>query len=353
MGGHFGLFVLASFLYASVLAKTSCKDEAGNDVDWWIIMKLPKISAADNFSWNMTTPQQDGTAYMYITPSTTTLRLSNHFLGDSGGAFYHTLNPVYKTSNLGVAMYNDEKPDSTTTSTYGHTKGVIAFDESQGFWLIHSVPRVPPQLKDGFAFRSDATIYGQSMICVTLSLPTLDQIGLQLQLTRPWFYESVMPAAIAPKVPNLAAALQGTAQTKEGASKALRLSSVNGASFIHFAKNAAWNNYIDENFIEPYLSTDMYWETWMRPAMASFCAPTYRWNSINVRTMAACGYSWKETNDHSKWAIAAHSDWVCIGDINRMESQRTRAGGMMCFSNANIHKLFAGMITSTDSCTSA
>jgi len=47
-------------------------------------------------------------------------------------------------------------------------KGVIAFDESQGFWLIHSVPRVPPQLKDGFAFRSDATIYGQSMICVTL-----------------------------------------------------------------------------------------------------------------------------------------------------------------------------------------
>jgi hypothetical protein len=48
------------------------------------------------------------------------------------------------------------------------------------------------------------------------------------------------------------------------------------------------------------------------------------------------GVTFKETQDHSKWAIADASSgspprpFVCIGGINRMTSQFTRGGSTFC-----------------------
>lgn len=33
--------------------------------------------------------------------------------------------------------------DDLQGSTYGHLKGVLAFDGNGGFWLIHSAPMYP------------------------------------------------------------------------------------------------------------------------------------------------------------------------------------------------------------------
>lgn len=35
--------------------------------------------------------------------------------------------------------------------------------------------------------------------------------------------------------------------------------------------------------------------------------------------------------------------WVCIGDMNKMTSQRKRGGSFLCFNNEMIHKSFRGM----------
>jgi hypothetical protein len=43
--------------------------------------------------------------------------------------------------------------------------------------------------------------------------------------------------------------------------------------------------------------------------------------------------AWPETHDHAKWGISTHSNWVCVGDINRMISQRKRGGGTIAFQN--------------------
>ena len=41
-------------------------------------------------------------------------------------------------------MYNDELAE--TYSQYAHSKGVVVFDKSDGFWLVHSgiLSRLPP-----------------------------------------------------------------------------------------------------------------------------------------------------------------------------------------------------------------
>ena len=44
-------------------------------------------------------------------------------------------------------------------------------------------------------------------------------------------------------------------------------------------------------------------------------------------------------HDHAKWAISLDKKkpFICVGDINRMETQRHRAGGTACFRNRSVH----------------
>ncbi|KAJ4461990.1 putative deoxyribonuclease II family protein [Paratrimastix pyriformis] len=330
--------------------RLTCLDEDGHTVDWWAIIKLPRISSANTTGSNSV---KDGTSYVYMTSTTSMLKLSPHSLADkSGGAFVNTVQQVYSNPSVGVGFYNDEHPDNTTSSTYGHTKGVVGFDGDGGFWLIHSIPRFPPALADGYSFRIDEVIYGQSMLCLSLDTDQLEVAAYQMQYHRPWFYESRMPPSLVSRMPNMTATF-GNAFVKDAGSSVTKLKTINGATFVHFGKNTNWNKYLDEDLIEPYLNTDMFWETWMRPWFGSFCTPQYRFNSLNVKDLSVAGQTWHETNDHSKWGIAVHADWVCIGDINRMDSQRTRGGGAACIQHSGLHRLFASMIMGTETCTPA
>ena len=43
---------------------------------------------------------------------------------------------------------------------------------------------------------------------------------------------------------------------------------------------------------------------------------------------------WGETDDHSKWALAGDS-YICVGDMNRMQSQWKR-GAFYCLTDKNL-----------------
>lgn len=72
-------------------------------------------------------------------------------------------------------MYNDEKPDGPTSSSKGHTKGVLLFDTSSGYWLVHSVPKFPPP--NAYDYPDSGRTYGQSFLCVSFSYKQLKAIG--------------------------------------------------------------------------------------------------------------------------------------------------------------------------------
>ena len=60
--------------------------------------------------------------------------------------------------------------------------------------------------------------------------------------------------------------------------------------------------------------------------------------SIQI-TDPECTFS--ETLDHSKWAISVNKDWVFIGDLNRMHSQKNRGGGgILIRNNKQLWKAF-------------
>ena len=60
----------------------------------------------------------------------------------------------------------------------------------------------------------------------------------------------------------------------------------------------------------------------------------------------------KRTHDHSKWAISLDKKTpvVCIGDINRMESQRKRGGGTVCFKSADVWTSFNKSVKAIEAC---
>ncbi|KAM9384478.1 deoxyribonuclease-2-beta isoform 3-T3 [Pholidichthys leucotaenia] len=156
--------IIVLFLgYTVCNAEFSCRNEEGEPVDWFIIYKLPRHRNVEVGS---------GVEYMYLDSSVKTWQMSKFFINSSQGALGNTVNQLYKgkayESNSSVyAFYNDGPPDLDYIHGYGHTKGVLLFDRSQGFWLLHSVPHFPSFPERGYLYPSSGKVNGQTALCVT------------------------------------------------------------------------------------------------------------------------------------------------------------------------------------------
>uniref|UniRef100_A0A8C2C4I0 deoxyribonuclease II n=1 Tax=Cyprinus carpio TaxID=7962 RepID=A0A8C2C4I0_CYPCA len=156
-------------------AVISCLNEDGQPVDWFIIYKLPIYKMEVKGS---------GVDYMYLDPSVMDFQMSKHTVNSSKGALGRTLTQLYSryTSNGSVYMlYNDAPPELKYPSKYGHTKGVLMFDHSQGFWLTHSVPHFPPFPERNYSYPFTGKYYGQTLLCITYNYTQFPQICEHMQ----------------------------------------------------------------------------------------------------------------------------------------------------------------------------
>jgi hypothetical protein len=77
-----------------------------------------------------------------------------------------------------------------------------------------------------------------------------------------------------------------------------------------------------------------------RPLMPTYCRPQYVWDVMNVKNLSfGSGLVFDETKDHSKWGVTTDKRILCVGDINRMISQRNRGGGTVLIFNFQYHTL--------------
>lgn len=59
---------------------------------------------------------------------------------------------------------------------------------------------------------------------------------------------------------------------------------------------------------------------------------------------------WNLKQDHSKWTICDKKKVVCIGDLNRMTSQRNRGGNFFCWENDDMWTGFYKLISQIGVC---
>lgn len=320
----------------------SALDENGRPVDWWFMYKVPKLHAGNG--------GDAATGYEYVYYDATIdkeggpVAASQHTIDSGKGALNETLNAVFgcKDPSLGWILYNDETPDAakiTDDGNLGHTKGVIAFDvESKtAWWLLHSWPKfAEPKTK-----RDPTPMYGQTYLCLTLGLEAVSDIALQMSgHQEPQTYQCRTPAKLARTDP-LYVLTQGVKLSPTPATSVLDLKTRGRMPFRIIAKNRAWNDDFWNNLVGPTLKADIDVETWIRGDKIPLVADSdgvHKTFDIKFINLGALGIHmiWPESHDHAKWAIATDSDWICVGDINRMVSQRKRGGGTIAFQNQTL-----------------
>ena len=77
------------------------------------------------------------------------------------------------------------------------------------------------------------------------------------------------------------------------------------------------------------------------PRQGPYCPPDKDYEVVDAKTLyvneKGVNVTWTEGQDHAKWGVALDgSGLLCVGDINRMRSQRDRGGGAVCFQNRKL-----------------
>uniref|UniRef100_A0A914WPQ7 Deoxyribonuclease II n=1 Tax=Plectus sambesii TaxID=2011161 RepID=A0A914WPQ7_9BILA len=349
---------LTALFAATYTAALSCKDQAGKDVDWFVVYKLPQQSTSD------VQLIKEGTAFLYMDAKTKKdgWKLTTVGMDKKDQAVAYTLQQVY--DNLESAdhfhmMYNDEHGSShgegKSDGYRAHSKGTAVFNQKDGVWLIHSIPAFPPPEAYGFAEKSKK--YGQSMMCITFNTTkSLEELSQQWYRHHLSVYASKLPLEFIPKYPLLGEIVASNPPSAGVSfSRIANLQSKGGLKLTHFAKNRKFDQDLYSKFVAPELKSNLYVETWLRGLgdLKSGCPiPNLGQTVYNIREVNPAQIRFGSGNDHSKWAVAetAAVGYVCIGDINRQASQFSRGGGTMCFKDADIYPVYRNSVTQRELC---
>jgi deoxyribonuclease-2 len=312
-------------------------DENGKAIDWWFAYKVPKLAKSAG------SPTATGYEYIYYDTNVGKVVRSPNLLTDGKGAVDLTLKSVFDKpdATTGWILYNDEMPTDAKrkdSGSFGHTKGVIAFDTASktAFWLLHSWPKYadPP------ATDMPTPIYGQTYLCLALDLATASKIADQMaNHQEPQVYVPRVPASLDKKDP-LYLLTQTLNPNATGDADVIQCKSRGGLAFQVIAKNRKWNKDFWNDLVGPTLKADMDVETWIRGKIPPVLDSDGIHKTFDVKyiDLSPLGvpWTWPETHDHAKWGITVDSDWVCVGDINRMISQEKRGGGTIAFQDATL-----------------
>jgi deoxyribonuclease-2 len=233
---------------------------------------------------------------------------------------------LYNSNWEGWAAYNDET-SITTLKSKGHCKGIVSWNLNKIGWLIHSVPNFPTELTHTSIspILPSELMYGQSFVYIEMkySNDRLENIFKQIN----WMDANIY--------------LHNNLPLPNSYVSKLEIKKINISSTItHHSKPARYTVDIYGEYLCSLDSSKWYVETWRRGC------PIHKvtTNLYDVNKLCWNSLQYKESQDHSKWAVSKKYVW--IGDLNRMESQKKRGGGGVLIRDHNLVKAFRSLIVS-------
>lgn len=236
---------------------------------------------------------------------------------------------------------------------YGHSKGVLLFDRSQGFWLSHTVPHFPSFPERGYVYPSTGKVNGQTALCVTHNYDQLLLIVKQMAYIYPRLYNCSVPAPFLADLPQLAQLCGGTKPQLSSDRRVEQIFSMQGEKFVSFAKSEKFVDDIYTGWVAQDLDADLLVETWrtMGHDMPSNCS-LHR-HTMNIKRIKLPGLvQFQSNHDHSKWCVSLlyEEQVTCLGDLNREKAQIWRGGGLVCTFNPIIYKAFRQAVNWYNKC---
>jgi len=246
----------------------------------------------------------------------------------------------------GFLAYNDEIPDEITTKSsgswdqFGHTKGLLVWNEQKVGWLIHSVPKWP-HLDENQPFQlphipNPELKYGQSFILIIGDRNLLESLTSQIYCMEAQVYvktpDAVTPLRFPEHLPNI---FQLSDEIK------------------HLAKGKGWvHDFYEVGLPLVVGNIPCAVESWMRPTPhhPELMPETELVKHVQAITWPRFGcegqISYLEHEDHAKWAVSLEPSepWVCIGDLNHMSFQSHRGGGGILISDSHMWSMFKQLV---------
>ena len=321
-------FIFAKNSFSSL----TCKTFANSNIPWFASFKMPPTHDGN-------VHHENGMGVFYYDPDNGLSNPNGDLNTTSYNALYYTTKPIYENSNVGYVLLNDQPPDENIiedddleSSTYGHMKGIIFFDEDNVIYIEHSCPHYLPFTKEGYHFPDNAVTNAQSFLCLTLEANDLETIAQSWLISRPTIYDYRLPQYTSSIAPSLQQVIDK--KWNKQTVKTTDQFTVDGDQVFLFTKSKSYGLDLYNDFIAQELGTDLYVETWNKGAsylnMASNCS--LRYSTYNINVVSFMGNSWKRSQDHSKWAVG--NNFVCISGTNRQTSQTKRGGSAFCIKNS-------------------
>jgi len=276
------------------------------------------------------------------------------------------------TKKVGWLMWNDEtyqditkKPlnheKDSTGNYYAHSKGLIGFDKSTGFWIGHSAPGFPYGhniTPNAWAFNTHQAVYAQHFFCTTFSYTSsrLGEISSFLKSYYLFAYDSNVPSSLTTPA-SFNSLINGAYSA--GTTHLTSFKSKGGVSFVGYGKNGKTDSDLWEDYVAPGIKTGLNVESWCggdfsdsfgcqpsdcagakirNPSKPQKSKSTYAYDSVCITNLDfGSGNSFETKYNHAKLGIARTGSYVCIGDINRQTTQRKRGGGAICFKHAQFY----------------
>lgn len=343
------LLLIVALLHPG-LAAISCRNELGQQVDWFAVYKLPRD--VEHRAGGL------GLMYIYLDPSMKDWQKGKHLVNVTENAVGRTLQQLYsaytsKVNDSAYFIYNDAAPWMPYDPDHGHTKGVLMFDRVQGFWLMHSVPNFPPGVEQGYSWPNSGRRNGQSFLCVTIPYHQVAEIGDQLSYSNPQVYNWTLPHLFLPELSHLQIVAKGGSLARIPWIRRAKLMTTGGVSFQSFAKYKLFGDDIYAAWVAQSLGTDLLVQSWRRGkhVLPSNCSlPKHVYNVDMLELPGPALFNTRQ--DHSKWCVSPRParGWFCIADLNRTPWQMWRSGGLLCTQNPSLYRAFRKLVSHYKNC---
>ena len=329
-----------------------CFDEKGA-ADWMLMLKYPGSVS------------KKGMQYAYISSNnqTSTFTESKASLMDEESPLWMVLNQFDKedmSEDTAYVAWNSQISEKTVSLTYAHAKGFMALNKTDGtgFLLFHSVPKFPifETGSDKISHKMLDETYGQDFLCLTINKDTFQNVLRNLIIAKAYFYRTKVPDTM------LSTAVKAAEKLVKGMDKkdrsngfklepTLPFKMPKGQAITIFTSTRYVDNHLFDDIVQPALNCSMQVESWGRPYMKNVCDKSLK--TMNIKTIKIKdGVQWSTTQDHSKWGVSTDDErpWLCISDMNRMDSQAKRGGLAICIKSKKVQEAFRAIVNTYDDC---
>lgn len=341
------LVILLCILCSTICDGISCRSLRG-DTTWFAMLKPPRL-------YNLVYADKEKPFYVHHDVD----------IGSWTNPIALTMMPVYVSSEtqtvngtLNYFMFNDEVPEGQVNFKMGHAKGAVLFDDASIVYIITSVPHYPYNDTAGYNFPHTGVYYGQHFFCATFPKSELTKLLYQIRMMWPFVYNYKVDQKNLQKYEDLDGIVHNKPlpAASNPSSKVEQLRMTDNTVLDAYNKNGTFgadifSGLISTNFNPPM---NLLTETWQngKSKLPSFCSKNYSVKNVLHVKLFAEHFDYKESQDHSKWAVSADKKdhYICFGGVNRMGSQYRRGGAMYCFFNDLLWNVMRSSVVEVQDC---